>query len=69
MVQTIPATKITLYDLEKRFQLEQVSEAVFFDEWHTNLPPVTAAEKERLARVQAAVANLEKRSLLENTVK
>lgn len=69
MVQTIPATKITLYDLEHRFQLQQVQASSFFDEWQTELPSLSEVEKQRLARVQRAVANLEKRSLLENTVK
>lgn len=69
MVQTVPATKITLYDLEQRFQLEQVQTASFFEEWQTALPTLTEVEKQRLERVQLSVANLEKRSLLENTVK
>ena len=69
MVQTIPATKITLYDLEQRFQLERVLESSFFEEWQTALPPLTESEEQRLDRVQLSVANLEKRALLENTVK
>jgi hypothetical protein len=69
MVQTIPANKITLYDLEQRFQLEQIHTPDFFKEWQTALLPLTEAEKQRLERVQLSVANLERRSLLENTVK
>ena len=69
MLQTISATKITLYDLEQRFQLEQVRESAFFEEWQTALPALTKAEYQRLDRVELAIANLEKRSLLENTVK
>jgi hypothetical protein len=69
MVQTIPANKITLYDLEQRFQLEQVQAPDFFEEWQTELLPLTEAEKQRLERVQLSVANLERRSFLENTVK
>jgi hypothetical protein len=69
MVQTIPANKITLYDLEQRFQLEQIQTPDFFEEWQTALLPLTEAEKQRLDRVQLSVANLERRSLLENTVK
>ena len=33
------------------------------------MPSLTIAEQQRLERVQAAYANLERRSLLENTVK
>ncbi len=69
MVQTIRATEITLYDLEQRFQLKQVHASSFFEEWQTALLPLTEAEKQRLDRVQRSVENLEKRSLLENTVK
>ncbi|MBT9316642.1 restriction endonuclease subunit R [Leptothoe spongobia] len=69
MVQTIPASKITLYDLERRFQLKQTNESSFFKEWQEELPPLTDIEKQRLTRIQATVANLERRSLLENTVK
>lgn len=69
MVQTIRATEITLYDLEQRFQLEQVHASSFLEEWQTALLPLTEAEKQRLDRVQRSVENLEKRSLLENTVK
>ncbi|MEA5466848.1 type I restriction endonuclease [Leptothoe sp. PORK10 BA2] len=69
MAQTIPVNKITLYDLEQRFQLAQDRTSEFFDEWQTALLPLTEAEKQRLDRVQLSVANLERRSLLENTVK
>ena len=69
MVQTIPATKLTLYDLEQRFHLTQNPADSFFEEWQGNFPPLTEVEQQRLERVQAAVNNLERRSLLENTVK
>jgi hypothetical protein len=69
MVQTIAIEKITLYDLERRFNLELVEDPTFFWEWQGDLPSLTIAEQQRLERVQAAYANLERRSLLENTVK
>lgn len=68
MVQTIAADKLTLYDLEHRFQLQQIEDPSFFPEWQTDLPVLTETEQQRLARVQAIVANLERRSVLE-TVK
>jgi hypothetical protein len=37
----------------------------FFSEWQQELPPLTAEERSRLARVEAGYANLERRSLLE----
>jgi predicted type IV restriction endonuclease len=69
MVQIIAADKITLYDLERRFQLQQTEDESFFWEWQGNLPALTDIEQQRLARVRATVANLEQRSVLENTVK
>ena len=69
MAQTIAADKITLYDLEQRFELQQTNDETFFSEWQGDLPKLTETEQQRLARVQAVVANLEQRSVLENTVK
>lgn len=69
MVQTIAIEKVTLYDLEQTFNLRSVEDHTFFREWQDDLPPLTIAERERLLRVQAAYVNLERRSLLENTVK
>jgi hypothetical protein len=69
MVETIAIEKITLYDLEQRFKLKFVEDPTFFGEWQEDLPVLTIAEQQRLERVQAAYANLERRSLLENTVK
>jgi predicted type IV restriction endonuclease len=69
MVQTIAAEKVTLYDLEQRFQLQLTEDPSFFPEWQADLPALTETEQQRLARVQAIVANLERRSVLENTVK
>lgn len=69
MVTTIAADKITLYDLEQRFKLQRVENPAFFPEWQRELPELSAVERQRLGRIQAIVANLERRSLLENTVK
>ncbi|MEH2048253.1 restriction endonuclease subunit R [Nostoc sp.] len=69
MVQTIAADKITLYDLEQRFNLQQTEDQSFFLEWQGDLPVLTEVEQQRLTRVRAVVANLEQRSVLENTVK
>ncbi|MBE9078672.1 restriction endonuclease subunit R [Romeria aff. gracilis LEGE 07310] len=69
MAQTVSVDQVTLYDLEQRFGLRQVESGGFFPEWQAELPKLTDAEQQRLARVEAAVANLEHRSVLENTVK
>jgi predicted type IV restriction endonuclease len=69
VTQTIAADKVTLYDLEQQFQLQQTEDSLFFSEWQEDLPTLTEAEQQRLVRVRAVVANLERRSVLENTVK
>ncbi len=69
MVQTIAIEKVTIYELEQAFGLQQVEDVAFFGEWQENLPPLTTAEQQRLERVRAAYINLERRSMLENTVK
>lgn len=69
MVQTLPIEQLTLYDLEQKFGLQEITDRSFFSEWQGEFPVLSAAEQERLARVKAAYANLERRSLLENTVK
>ena len=69
MVQALSIERLTIYDLEQRFGLQEVADGSFFSEWQGDLPALSSAEQERLARVEAAYANLERRSLLENTVK
>jgi hypothetical protein len=69
MVQIIAADKIMLYDLEQRFELQLTEDPSFFSEWQEDLPKPTEVEQQRLARIEATVANLEQRSVLENTVK
>lgn len=68
-MQTIAADRVTLYDLEHRFQLQQTEDPSFFPEWQADFPALTETEQQRLVRVRAIVANLERRSVLENTVK
>ncbi len=69
MVQTISADKVTLYDLEKRFNLQLTKDESFFLEWQQDLLELSETEQQRLQRIRAVVANLERRSVLENTVK
>lgn len=69
MVQTLPIEQLTLYDLEQQFGLQEITDSSFFSEWQGELPALSSADQQRLARVEAAYANLERRSLLENTVK
>jgi predicted type IV restriction endonuclease len=63
----IPIETVTLYELEQLFDLKVIPGHAPF--WQEDLPPLTATEQERLVRIQASYANLERRSMLENTVK
>ena len=69
MLQALAIEKVSLYELERKFGLELVKNHNFFREWQDDLPDLTIAERERLERVLAISANLERRSVLENTVK
>jgi predicted type IV restriction endonuclease len=69
MPSTLPAEKVTLYDLEQRFQLQRSEDAQFFLEWQQDLLPLSEAEQQRLDRIKAIYANLANHSVLENTVK
>ncbi len=68
-MQILPIEQLTLYDLEQRFGLQEVSDDTFFAEWQREIPGLSSAEQDRLERINAAYANLERRSLLENTMK
>jgi predicted type IV restriction endonuclease len=67
MTKTIPIETVTLYELEQLFDLKVIPGHAPF--WQEDLPSLTATEQERLVRIQASYANLERRSMLENTVK
>jgi hypothetical protein len=70
MVQTLPATGITLQELRDKFGLQLIEDEQLFREWQDNLPEITEGEKQRLDRVKASYSNLiEDPPLLENTVK
>lgn len=70
MVQTIAANKVTLEELETKFNLRLVEDKQFFLEWQNNLPEITELEKQRLDRVKTSYSNLLKYPpLLENSVK
>jgi hypothetical protein len=70
MVQFIQAQKVSLNYLEERFQLQQVNDEVFFNEWLDNLPENTDSEKNNLDLVKTRFLRLIKRPhLIEDTVK
>lgn len=69
MAQTIPAEKVTLFELEQNFGLQLINDNQFFEEWQLSLAELTDIEKQRLERVKAIYSNLARRSVLENTIK
>jgi hypothetical protein len=66
---TIQAETLTLYDLEKKFSLQQTPDRQFFNEWQEPLPAVTNLEKQRLDRAKEQYFHLSSRPILEEMVK
>jgi len=66
----IRATDISLYDLKIRFGLQLSDDEKFFQEWQTELPEITDADKHTLDRIKTGYLNLiEYPPTLEDTVK
>ena len=63
MVQTVAISeKTSLYDLEQNFGLQLVADNPAFPEWQTDLPELTAVDKQRLNHVKAHFRALTARS-------
>jgi hypothetical protein len=69
MVQSLQASEMSLYDVEKKLQLKEVNDDQFFWEWHQNLPELTDAEKEMLDRVKADFHDQQRYPMLEQSIK
>jgi hypothetical protein len=70
VVNLIPASQVTLADLEERYALRMAREAHFFSEWSADLPALTTLEQQYLDRVKSNFSGLLKTPpLLENSVK
>jgi len=70
MVQTIPASRVSIRTLIDEFGLELVRDEDFFLECQTNLPLVTVPEQQQLDRLMDGFANLlEYPPLLEDVIR
>ena len=69
MVQVIQASELTLHDVKEKFNLQQVDDELFFQEWQSGLPSMTDSEKEWLDRVKANFLYLAKYPMHEEIVK
>jgi hypothetical protein len=69
MVQVIPASELTLNEVETKFHLQPAEEETFFSEWQENLPGITEEEKRYLDQVKADFLYLNKYPLFEEAVK
>ncbi|MGB7440354.1 MAG: type I restriction endonuclease [Coleofasciculaceae cyanobacterium] len=69
MVQVIQASELTLYDLEEKFNLQQVQDEQFFPEWQEDLAELAETEKQWLDRVKANFLYLAKYPMHEEVVK
>jgi len=45
MASVMPATQVSIADLESRFNLQEATEANFFPEWSTDLEALTELEQ------------------------
>jgi hypothetical protein len=69
MSTTFAAEKLTIYDLEKSFNLTFCDRADFFPEWQNLQTEINAREKEQLDRIKTNYLHLSKRLMLEEMVK
>ena len=69
MVQVIPASEMTLEEVESKFNLQQSKAEQFFREWQENLPELSEEEKQSLDQVKADFLYLNKYPLFEEAVK
>jgi hypothetical protein len=69
MVQILQASDLFLYEVEEKFNLQQVESAQFFPEWQGELPPLSDHEKQCLDRSRADFLSLAKYPLHEEIVK
>lgn len=70
MVQTIPASRVSIRTLIDDFGLELVRDENFFPECRTNLPQVNIAEQQQLDRIIDGFSNLlEYPPLLEDVIR
>ena len=70
MVQTVPATEATLYQIKQALGLSKSQDPEFFTEWQTSGTDINQAERVLLDRVQTNfLALMEDPPMLENSVK
>lgn len=69
MVQTLYASKLSLYEVEKRFNLQFTQDETFFSEWCEDLPEISDRDRQRLDEVKNYYFYLSKYPMLEVVVK
>ena len=67
--QTLQASKLTLFEVEKKFNLQQVEDTQSFYRWQEPLPEISDYEKQRLDAVRSHYRYLSKQPMLEVMVK
>ena len=69
MVQTVPASDLSLYEIEEKFNLQRLFDDTLFPEWQENLPATTEVERQWLDQVKADFISIERYPLHEEVVK
>jgi hypothetical protein len=69
MPQILYSSKLSLYDIETKFNLKSTDNEQFFQEWLNDLPELNSQECQRLDEVKSHYLYLSKRPMLEVVVK
>ncbi|NJL40777.1 MAG: restriction endonuclease subunit R [Leptolyngbyaceae cyanobacterium RM2_2_4] len=69
MVQSLPISNLSLYDVEAKFDLKEVHDEAFFSEWYQHLPELTESERQDLDQIKRNFLYLNESPLAEVAVK
>jgi hypothetical protein len=69
MVQSLPISNLSLYDIKAKFDLKETQDETFFAEWYQDLPELTEAERQTLDQIKHSFLYLNKSPLAEVAVK
>ncbi|NJN59361.1 MAG: restriction endonuclease subunit R [Leptolyngbyaceae cyanobacterium SL_5_9] len=69
MIQSLPISNLSLYDVEAKFDLKETQDEAFFAEWYQDLLELTEAERQNLDQIKHSFLYLNKSPLAEVAVK
>ncbi|MBD1999555.1 restriction endonuclease subunit R [Leptolyngbya sp. FACHB-541] len=69
MVQSLPISNLSLYDIKAKFDLREAQDESFFPEWYQELPELTESEQQALDQIKRNFLYLNESPLAEVAVK